>query len=269
MQTGWQTISDEKYYLGSDGAMQTGWQTISDEKYYFGSDGAMRTGWPTISDEKYYFGSNGKMYTGNHTIDGTVYRFSDDGVYTPVRICLDAGHYGKYNQSPVNSAYYESEMTWKLHLYLKEALESYGIEVVTTRSDQATDLGLETRGKTAEGCDLFISIHSNATTSSSNDAPLACCSIDGEVNTLGQTLADTIHEVMGTKQSGSIWNRVGNNGDYYGVLRGAAKVGVSGILLEHSCHTNLAATNWLLVDSNLETLAKAEAAVLATYFGIT
>ncbi len=270
MQTGWQTVSGKKYYLNSSGVVQTGWQTISGSKYYFDTtSGAMLTGWQTISDSKYYFGSDGKMYTGNQTIDGTLYHFSDTGELRTVRVCLDAGHYGKYNQSPVNSAYYESDMTWKLHLYLKEALESYGIEVITTRSDKDTDLGLETRGMTAEGCDLFLSIHSNATTSTSNDAPLACCSIDGEMDTLGLTLANTIHEVMGTNQSGSIWKRVGNNGDYYGVLRGAAKVGVSGILLEHSCHTNLAATNWLLVDSNLEKLAKAEAAVIAAYFGMT
>ena len=50
-----------------------------------------------------------------------------------MRVCIDAGHYGKYNQSPVIKSYYESEMTWKLHLSLKAELESYGIEVITTR----------------------------------------------------------------------------------------------------------------------------------------
>ena len=37
-----------------------------------------------------------------------------------VKICLDAGHYGKYNQSPCNKAYFESEAMWKLTEYLKE-----------------------------------------------------------------------------------------------------------------------------------------------------
>ena len=49
-----------------------------------------------------------------------------------VKICLDAGHFGKYNRSPVLSSYYESDMNWKLHLLLKAALERYGIEVITT-----------------------------------------------------------------------------------------------------------------------------------------
>jgi hypothetical protein len=38
---------------------------------------------------------------------------------TKIKICLDAGHYGKYNQSPVVNKYYESDMAWKLHLKLK------------------------------------------------------------------------------------------------------------------------------------------------------
>ena len=50
-----------------------------------------------------------------------------------VKVCLDAGHYGKYNRSPAVSSYYESDMTWKLHNYLKKELESFGIVVVTTR----------------------------------------------------------------------------------------------------------------------------------------
>ena len=48
-----------------------------------------------------------------------------------VKIMLDAGHYGKYNQG-VNKNYYESEAMWKLHLLLKAELEKYGFEVGTT-----------------------------------------------------------------------------------------------------------------------------------------
>lgn len=32
-----------------------------------------------------------------------------------IKICLDAGHYGKYNRSPAVKTYYESDMNWKLH----------------------------------------------------------------------------------------------------------------------------------------------------------
>ena len=185
-----------------------------------------------------------------------------------VKICIDAGHYGKYNRSPVVKAYYESDMAWKLHNYLKVELETYGVTVITTRPTQDEDLGLTSRGKKAKGCDLFLSIHSNACNTESVDKPVACCSVSGKADTIGQRLADTVASVMNTKQPGDIWKRKGTNGDYYGVLRGAASVGVPGVLLEHSFHTNTAATTWLLNDSNLKKLAKAEAKILAEYYGL-
>ena len=53
-------------------------------------------------------------------------------------------------------------MTWKLHNYLKKELESFGIVVVTTRTNQNTDRALYERGAASKGCNLFISVHSNA-----------------------------------------------------------------------------------------------------------
>ena len=41
-----------------------------------------------------------------------------------IKACLDAGHAGKENRSPVVAAYYESDFNWKLHLKLKKELES-------------------------------------------------------------------------------------------------------------------------------------------------
>lgn len=267
-QTGMQTVDGKKYYFATDGSMQTGFQNVGGKKYYFGTDGVMKTGWQTFGSQKYYFNADGTMVTGEKVIDGKKYRFNADGTQKKIKICLDAGHYGKYNRSPVNGAYFESDMSWRLHLKLKSALEARGMEVITTRPTQAGDLGLETRGKTSAGCDLFLSLHSNACGNSSVDAPLACCTVTGTMDVLGQQLANTVHQVMSTAQGGTIWKRVGNNGDYYGVLRGATSVGTPAILLEHSYHTNLRATNWLLSDTNLQRLADAEAAVIAAYFGL-
>lgn len=268
MQTGLQKVGQQTYYFAADGTMQTGFQMLNQKKYYFGADGIMQIGWQTIDSLTYYFNSDGTMLTGTQTIDGKKYTFLSDGSLKRIKICLDAGHYGKYNRSPVNGTYYESDMSWKLHLKLKSALESFGIEVITTRPTQEGDLGLETRGKKAAGCDLFLSLHSNACGNSSIDAPLACCTVTGTADVLGQKLADTVHQVMGTAQAGTIWKRVGEHGDYYGVLRGATSVGVPAILLEHSYHTNLRATNWLLSDANLQRMAEAEAATIAAYFGL-
>lgn len=204
-----------------------------------------------------------------------------------VRICIDAGHYGKYNRSPANVNYYESEAMWKLHLLLKKYLEEYGVTVFTTRKEQAKDLGLAIRGQSARGCDLFISLHSNAVGSYVNesvdyvavyhlvnDTTTRC---DDESKIIASKLAPVVASVMGTKQGCKLVTRKINsdrNGDgimndnYYGVLHGARLVEVPGIILEHSFHTNTAITNWLLNDANLDKLAKAEAETIANHFGL-
>lgn len=187
-------------------------------------------------------------------------------------VCLDAGHYGKYNRSPAVKDYYESDMVWKLHLLQKAELEKYGIEVRLTRTEQAKDLALTTRGKASDGCDLFISDHSNAVgnvVNESVDRPVAIVQLDGKGNELGEALVKTIREVMGTNQAGRVTTRKGNGGEYYGVLRGAAAVGTIGMILEHSFHTNTRATKWLMDDTNLQALAAAEAKTIAGWFDVT
>ena len=192
---------------------------------------------------------------------------------TKIKICLDAGHYGKYNQSPAVPEYYESDMAWKLHLKLKAYLESYGIEVSTTRKNQNENLGLTARGKAAKGCDLFLSIHSNAAGDKTNedvDYPIAFVPINGSVDELGERLAKCVSQIMYTKQKGRTEAKKSSKGnwDYYSVINGAVSVGVPGIILEHSFHTNTKATKWLMDDSNLDMLAKAEAKVIAEYFKV-
>ena len=190
----------------------------------------------------------------------------------PIKICLDAGHYGKYNRSPAVNTYYESVMTWKLHLFLKKHLEEYGFEVITTRADQGKDLALKKRGQTAKGCDLFLSLHSNAVDNAVNesvDRPVIIVPISGKGDELGEKLGKCIYSVMNTKQNYKVTSRKGSgNWDYYSVIYGAVSVGVVGIILEHSFHTNTAAAKWLLDDNNLDKLAQAEADCLADHYGL-
>lgn len=188
-----------------------------------------------------------------------------------IKIGLDAGHYGKYNRSPANSNYYESDMTWKLHLLQKKYLEQYGFEVITTRSNQAKDLGVYKRGQASKGCKVLLSDHSNAVGSGVNesvDYPIVYYPINGTGRELAEKLADCIAEVMGTTQKGKTATRKSGNADYYGVIRGAVSVGVPGLIIEHGFHTNTRCTNWLLNDSNLDKLAKAEVDVIAQYYGV-
>ncbi len=189
----------------------------------------------------------------------------------PIRVCLDAGHYGKYNQSPGVKAYYESDMTWKLHQYLKAELESYGISVITTRNNQDTDRGLYERGAASKGCNLFLSIHSNAVGSGANervDYPVVYVLLNGKSTEIGLDLAKVVQTTMRTSQSARTATRQGTNGEFYGVLRGANAVGTPALILEHSFHTNTKMAQWLLNEDNLKKLAIAEAKCIAEYYGI-
>ena len=196
-------------------------------------------------------------------------------------VCIDAGHYAKYNRSPVVSQYYESEMNWKLHLLLKAELEKYGIQVTTTRVNQSKDMALTDRGRASKGADLFLSLHSNAADSEAVKYVVAmyqvddnCGEMDEQSREMADILAQTVGEVMDlpwqtwTTKSSSDRDGNGYKDDYYGVLRGAHEVHTPGVIIEHGFHTNAATARWLLVNENLEKLAKAEAEVIAQYFDV-
>lgn len=187
-----------------------------------------------------------------------------------IKICLDAGHAGKENQSPVVPEFYESDFCWKLHLKLKKALEAYGIGVILTRRTQDEALGTKSRGRKAEGCNLFLSIHANAADRESADYPLSIVPVNGSGDELGRKLGAGIRDVMDTDEPADMWSKKTDSGaDWYGVINGATQVGVPGIILEHSFYTNKRMALWMLEDANLERLAKAEAAVIAEYFGVS
>ena len=200
------------------------------------------------------------------------------------KICIDAGHYGKYNRSPGVPEYFESDMTWKLSNLQKKYLEQLGHTVVLTRDNKDKDLDLVSRGKKSKGCDLFISNHSNAASNKMNekvdyvavyhlvdDTTTKC---DDTSKDFAKKIAPVVADVMGvshkvlTRKAESDRNKDGlKNDNYYGVLHGARLVGTPGLIIEHGFHTNTAEAKWLLEDSNLDRLAKAEAECIDRYFG--
>ena len=71
-------------------------------------------------------------------------------------VVLDAGHYGKYNQSPVLKSLYESEFNWKMVYYMKNYFEEMGIKVKLTRYSSSIDLPVYNRGLLAKGADVIM-----------------------------------------------------------------------------------------------------------------
>ena len=192
------------------------------------------------------------------------------------KICIDPGHYGKYNRSPGIPEYYESDMTWKLANLQKKYLEQLGHTVILTRDDPNKDVPLVDRGKKSKGCNLFISDHSNAASNKMNekvdyvavyhlvdDTTTKCDDVSKD---FAKEIAPVVAGEMGvgskvlTRKAESDRNKDGmKNDNYYGVLHGARLVGTPGVIIEHGFHTNTKDTMWLLNDANLDRLAKAEA----------
>lgn len=190
-----------------------------------------------------------------------------------MKICIDAGHGLGYNPSPADSRYSEGTQMFLLQKYLKAALQEYGFEVVCTRNQVEESPSLYDRAAVGRGCDLLLSLHTNAVGSDVNENVDYVCvfyPISGDKADLAEALSELIASVMGTKQQPQIRKKVNSTGtaDYYGILRHAAENGTSALLLEQSFHTNTAATRWLLNDENLRRLADAQAALLAEYFGL-
>ena len=189
-----------------------------------------------------------------------------------IKICIDAGHYGNYNASPAVKGYFESTMAWTLQGYLKTELEKRGMSVITTRTNKELDKPLFERGRASKGCDLFISLHSNAAAGGIRDDvdyPVAFVQTNGSSTELGTQLAKVIEDTMNTKQAGKVIAKEGAYGDYFEVLRGSASVKTPGILLEHSFHTNTKATKFLLDSNNLKKLAIAQANCIQKYFNVS
>ena len=196
-------------------------------------------------------------------------------------VCLDAGHYGKYNRSPVEPNLYESEFNWMLQEFLSRELEHVGIRAIATRQDRKQDMDLVKRGEASKDCDLFLSLHANASDNPKVDYVLGvyfvdddCGDIDHQSKELATILSDAVAEIMGT--SGVAWNRAsvkdrdgnGHLDDYYGVLRGAHNVKTTGVILEHGFYTNPKQARFLLDEDKVRELARLEAKLLSQWFDV-
>ena len=80
------------------------------------------------------------------------------------KFCIDQGHYPGGNKG-VCPDYYEGNRMFQLGLYLKEELEKYeGFSAILTRKTVEDNPDLADRGSMAieNGCQVFVSLHTNA-----------------------------------------------------------------------------------------------------------
>lgn len=198
-----------------------------------------------------------------------------------MKITLDPGH-GQFGNPGVLPGYYEGTRVFMLAEILKKELESYeNTEVVITRKDITDNPSLANRGGEAakNGSELFISLHSNAASNPAAHGVSVFRSIKRpDSEHLGRLLGSAVVETMKKRTEITYLRGVmtrtesfdGEIQDYYGVLRSSVKgEGVKySYIIEHGFHTNLTECEYMFSDESLQETAKAEAEVIAAYFGL-
>ena len=206
-----------------------------------------------------------------------------------ILVVIDPGHKPNANRGAA-PGYYEGNKMFTFSEYEKEALESYGIDVIMTRT-YAENPALYDRGQVAvkngKNYDevVFLSNHSNGFNGTACGVIVFRSLYLPESTDLGQKLVDAIVGVMkpvtGVTYSRGVATRKGSSGaDYYGVIRGsvsnaksntqAAKGPVKySYIVEHGFHDHAGECAFLNVDANLKKMADAEAKAIANYFGIS
>lgn len=193
-----------------------------------------------------------------------------------VKILLDPGHAKGHNRGYVGPKWkHEGDGNYHFSVLLKKELERYGIIVGTTRTSNTTyDIPLSTRGQSAKGYDLFISLHTNAVGGSASGSASGVEiyeDVNARATTLNKSLASTISSTLGINNRGLKYRYYGENtsgvnpkSNYYGVLRNNAAP--AGMLIEHCFHDN--ASDVAKYEANADALAKNMARVIANYYGI-
>lgn len=191
-----------------------------------------------------------------------------------MKIVLDPGHTTGYNKYPAPCTTAEGTQMYILASYLAMQLKAKGYEVQLTRSS-ITDPDLLARGNQATNADLFISLHSNACETPTVDRVVVIPTItnkEHDYRRFCQDLGDSVMKTMGISQKTQIYERTfteaGIVKDYYGVIRNAVLYGKckNSLIVEHGFHTNPYVASWLSSSTNLNTLAKAEAELIAQYY---
>ena len=204
-------------------------------------------------------------------------------------VALDPGHGGSEPGASANGLV-ERELTWKIALYCKEALESYAnVEVVLTRgSDEKVSLVERVNRAVDAGANVFISLHFNSGPASGNGAEVWYpndSSYRHELHEEGAQLSSKILEKLtalgltdrGIKVrdservdgEGPFYYPDGSIQDYYTVIEASREAGIVGIIVEHAFLSNKSDSDKLKSEAFLKELGYADAEGIAETYKLS
>ena len=204
-------------------------------------------------------------------------------------VALDPGHGGSEPGASANGLV-ERELTWKIALYCKEALESYAnVEVVLTRgSDEKVSLVERVNRAVDAGANVFISLHLNSGPATGNGAEVWYpndSSYRHELHEEGAQLSSKILEKLtalgltdrGIKVrdservdgEGPFYYPDGSIQDYYTVIEASREAGIVGIIVEHAFLSNKSDSDKLKSEAFLKELGYADAEGIAETYKLS
>lgn len=187
-----------------------------------------------------------------------------------MKIMIDPGHcVGNANKGKMG--YYEYLGVWIISIILQSILRALGFQAELTRKWD-DDPDFKVRGIQAQGCDLFISEHSNANDTKTRGVEVFYDFEKPYDKVNAEKLSRAVSSVMGNPDRGAKTRTYVENGkelNYYGIIRNAAKTDCKHILLiESGFHDNLADEEFLLEYDNLKKIALAQALVICEILNV-
>ena len=195
-----------------------------------------------------------------------------------IKIMLDPGHGAGKTHNRGSVIGNEGDNNYHFSVVLKNELEKKGFIVGMTRSSINGNPSLQQRGQMAKGYDLFLSIHSNA----SSNKNVRGTEIFPDTNPvknwhkLAANLGSAIAKACNTNNRGVIYwglnsgyqktSKPPKSSNYFGVLRYNLATSYA-MLVEHVYHTNY--TDCKAYVEDRQKIAVAMADVIANWYGIT
>lgn len=187
-------------------------------------------------------------------------------------IVIDPGHGGN-NRGTLENNHEEKFMTMTTALAMYNELLKYDdVEVYLTRTEDVK-LSLADRAEFAASvdADFMFSIHYNASENHELFGSEVWVSSVSPYNGYGLQFGYeflTEAREMGLLVRG-VKTRLGDDGDYYGIIRESVQRGIPALIIEH-CHVdNVRDTDYCDSDADLKNFGIADATAVAKYFGLS
>ena len=205
---------------------------------------------------------------------GTRQVFATSGAADTVGIrvvVIDPGHGGE-NNGDESTPVFEKYRTMVTALAMYEELSKYeGVQVYLTRTEDV-DMSLKERAQFANSvnADMVLSIHYNASLEHEvYGAEIwipSAIPLNAPMYQFGRLWIDQMG-AMGVHLRG-IKSRIGQSGDYYGIIRESAAFGIPAVILEH-CHLDTDRDlKFADTEEKMRAFGVADATAVAQYYGL-